>query len=95
LDELSLDGNVGIRNSESAETTIVYPNPVLSEMHIVNSHSSNGFKYTLHDITGKTILERNQCFADEIINTENILPGVYFLRGVSKEKSFTKKIILQ
>ena len=46
-------------------------------------------------MTGKTVLTQLQRNAYEILDIEKLLPGVYFLHGVSGDLNFRKRVILQ
>jgi hypothetical protein len=95
LDEMTLEGNVGINSFTNQESTVVYPNPARSEIHILNKFPSKGFNYSLHDATGRVVLIKEQCFGDETLNVEMLLPGVYFLNCLSDENRFVNKVIIE
>ena len=95
VDQISLGGTVDINNINTGWNVNIYPNPARTELHILNTYSAKGFNYSLYDVQGKKVLTKKQFYADEIINLEKLLPGVYFLNCVSKDISFRKKVILE
>jgi hypothetical protein len=95
LDELSLDGTTGIKKLSGVNDINIYPNPAHSELHIQNLSMNENYNYVFSDITGKVLVNRLQNNSDEILNTEEYSPGIYFLNIISDERSFSKKIILE
>jgi subtilisin-like proprotein convertase family protein len=73
----------------------VYPNP---SSGIVNLHVTGALEgkstYTLHDVQGRSILNKSISSSSEVIDLENFANGVYFLSIENGNQKTTKKIIL-
>ena len=95
LDELSMYSTVGINNLKNEKNISIYPNPVHTKIHIVNQNAGNDLSFSLSDISGKICLTKTHCQPDEIINTEDLAPGLYLLTGKSDKNYFTKKIVVE
>lgn len=85
---------VGIRENKLFEV-IIYPNPSSGTLHVKNQNSAN-LKFSLTDVTGKTLL--NQKLSNGISDLNLDYPnGIYFLKitDLQTGNSKTEKIILQ
>lgn len=72
----------------------VYPTIVQKgqQIHIQTGNTSNT-EFLLADINGR-VISRHKITGQSIIQTNNLLPGVYFLKGSTKEKTVIKKFIV-
>ena len=66
---------------------IVYPNPTKD---IINIASNVNISYSVHDITGRTIIKDS---TSEILDLSNVENGIYFLSISTEGKVFNKRII--
>ena len=66
---------------------IVYPNPTKD---IINIASNVNISYSVHDITGRTIIKDS---TSEILDLTNVENGIYFLSISTEGKVFNKRII--
>ena len=69
----------------------LYPNPTNGKMNITTLEKSELFIYS---VTGKEIKKRDVNIGENIISNLNLSKGIYFFKLVSKEKSSTKKVIV-
>ena len=69
----------------------VYPNPVNNKFTVSNAA---GFDITLYSILGKEMMSKKNISENEIISTNNIAKGTYFLRIASENSSKTEKIVI-
>ena len=95
LDDLSMSGSFNNDPLKNEEDVSVFPNPAHSEFHVNNLSKEKHFLYYLYDATGKMVLENKSPVTNEIVNTENFLPGVYFLNVLSDDKNIRKKIVIE
>ena len=66
---------------------VVYPNPTKD---IINIASNVNISYSVHDITGRTIIKNS---TSEILDLTNVENGIYFLSISTEGKVFNKRII--
>ena len=66
---------------------IVYPNPTKD---IINIASNVNISYSVHDITGRTIIKNSTI---EILDLTNVENGIYFLSISTEGIVFNKRII--
>ena len=66
---------------------VVYPNPTKD---IINIASNVNISYSVHDITGRTIIKDS---TSEILDLTNVENGIYFLSISTEGKVFNKRII--
>ena len=95
LDDLSMSGSYSSDPINNEEDVSVFPNPAHSEFHVNNMHEEKHFLYYLYDATGKVVIENKSPVTNEIVNTENFLPGVYILNVFSDDKNSRKKIVVE
>ncbi len=70
----------------------IYPNPATDVVTVTNILKAN---ITVYDISGKSILSKNNCKETEIIDLNRIDSGIYFIKIQSGSEITTKKIIKQ
>jgi hypothetical protein len=69
----------------------VFPNPFTTDL-VVNGITAPG-DVLLFDLTGKEIVRQKTFISETRINTENLLPGIYFLRCSEENKTANIKLI--
>lgn len=98
VDEVSLSGNVGISNTASAPSLIVFPNPSWDLMHISLLGIRDGVeKLELANLSGKTIMERNDiapAASSVDLNVKGISQGMYILRVITPDGILNKKVFI-
>ncbi len=73
------------------DNIMVFPNPVSSILHVHFPEGNNIDKICITDISGKTIIEQSQ--STNLINTQNLASGIYFLQATSNNKTYQTKFI--
>ena len=74
----------------------VYPNPANATITIsMNSNLSGNTNYTLYDIQGRKMIEKEDTSARVILNTENLLEGVYLLSIQNGNDKTVRKVIVK
>ncbi len=82
-----------INELNSADEMRVYPNPAKHEFTITQS----GKKYTmleLYNVSGQLVYKQPIKEAKEIVNVQDIAPGVYMIKLIGNDTSSLKKIVL-
>ena len=71
----------GIDEQESKQELSIYPNPASTNLNLDLSGYEGTFNYEVKDISGKTVVVRNQIQAGSVkqINVEGLQNGFYFL----------------
>ena len=84
-----------IYDTENTLFFSIQPNPVISQVQIVNQNpQGKDYEIKLVDIYGKIVLEDNMQFQTiKEINLSNILPGMYFIIIEKDGKKYTEKLI--
>jgi len=71
---------------------IIYPNPFSNELNVV--FNDNDFNVIVSDALGKTAIFKEHCSQKTIVNTNQLEPGIYFIRLInSKKEMLIKKLI--
>ena len=75
----------------------VYPNPVLNELKIEGSGTTQETDYKLINMQGQVLRSGNFLQLKFTINIEELVPGIYFLKLVTNNNNnrITKKIVKQ
>lgn len=82
----------GIKTEMNKSTNFhIFPNPFSKELNIETSEPI--LNYKLMDVLGKILFEGNADNKTFNLKTENLLPGIYFLRVETKDGLITKKIV--
>lgn len=73
---------------------ILYPNPVINNLTISTTSENSISNIIIYDISGKLVFEKNFSNNENIISidTQTLDQGMYFIKIVSKNAIFTKKI---
>ena len=93
VDDIALhfDG-VGIVSLEDFEGNI-YPNPASDMLHVRPSNE-NAYRWTLTDLTGKT-LQSGEAVGETTVDTRSYAPGVYLLQVNSNGKTGVSKVVIR
>ena len=73
-----------------------YPNPFASELFVQLSGKPNNVSatYALLDVSGRLVLPIIQSSATGTkINTQRLLPGIYFLHAKTPKEHIVKKLV--
>jgi hypothetical protein len=77
---------------QNPSTVDVFPNPIEEELHI---KSELHFDFAVTDILGNVLLKGQKLAGDQIISTERLASGSYFLQVISERGILNKKLIKQ
>ncbi|NPA68181.1 MAG: DUF4465 domain-containing protein [Chlorobi bacterium] len=91
MDNITYSDAVSTENILS-DNVEVYPNPVKTSLNITNVLKAT---VSISDISGKTFYTKNNCDKTEIINTENLSSGIYFVKIQKENTKTVKKFIKQ
>jgi hypothetical protein len=94
IDDLSMSGTSGIEIPNGDDGFSVFPNPVRDLLHLNFTREQN-FSYTLYDNMGRLVLKKENCGPDETIITNDLLPGIYFVKLETSGKRIIKKVIVE
>jgi hypothetical protein len=84
---------IGIKDNETKSTSLVYPNPTSGIINIDNP-STGCFGYELINITGKTVLSRNDITGTTTkLNMSGLSEGMYIVNVTSEGKSTKHKVV--
>lgn len=75
----------------------IYPNPANKNFSIKTSSNISIESISMHDVLGKRVLSSKLDSSSDIniINVDNLSPGVYFARIISEQGSLVKKVIIE
>jgi hypothetical protein len=68
----------GVNEINSPDVSL-FPNPGANELHLLVSDGSIGESVSIYRIDGKKVLEWKLVQREDILNIENLNPGIYFL----------------
>ena len=75
----------------AADDISIYPNPAKDQIMIYNA---NGWKFTMLNTVGKTVLEGSISNQNQSINISDLEPGLYFLKFQKSDKVFVKRVVV-
>lgn len=83
---------VGLNENKIERTDLtIFPNPANTEINISLANAIENYKVTLTDLSGKSIVERNNV---KSINVSNIEKGIYILTVNGKNINARKTIVI-
>ena len=75
---------------------LVYPNPASTEVTIMSPNIKESFNLILYNLLGQIIYEEKESNKEKfLIDTQDFTDGIYYIKLLSKEKTYTKKLILK
>jgi len=77
----------------NADEVVVYPNPTSSVINIALSGNFEEYTLILYSIEGKEVINIAASKVTEQLDIQHLNKGVYYLRVMNKNTSFTKTII--
>jgi hypothetical protein len=95
IDDLVIEGTTLNVNDFDYNQISVYPNPS-SDIFNINLNNIPKYDIILSDITGKILFEDKNTngVTNYTLNLDRFSNGIYFLKVLTKNKFFTKKLIL-
>ncbi|WP_233507501.1 PKD domain-containing protein [Adhaeribacter pallidiroseus] len=90
----------GVKESESAKSLLLYPNPTKDKIHVaMNFATGTALQLKLVDAKGVTLLEQNFNLVsgkfNQILNLKDKSKGVYLLQLLTDKEIINKRIILE
>jgi hypothetical protein len=102
LNECSGEGQnnpSGIAESKKKNPALyLYPNPASEQVNLVSSELEGYFTLEILDISGKTIIRRNEFVSKNnpvSIYTQSLEAGLYVFRLSSSQESYSEKLMIQ
>ncbi len=84
----------GVKDNEAKSASLVYPNPTSGMLNIDNP-SNGSFGYEVMNITGKTLMSRNNITGTTTkLNMSGLAKGMYIINVTSEGKSTKHKVVL-
>ena len=83
-----------IERAESQHQVSIYPNPASSKVRISVAESGN-VQISIHDLSGRTVLQRDGNGPNHTIDISDLPKGAYFVRLVGTGWSEVRKLIVQ
>ena len=93
VEDVFIDYSIGIVASSATKELLIYPNPTSDAITIEYLHYTGTEKITLFDITGRPLLDRNLSDYFSTIDISSFSKGVYFIKVITQESIFVKKLI--
>ena len=95
IDEIIKDPSLSVEDFiDILEKTVVYPNPVSSEINIQMRRNVEELTIELFDVTGRLVIRNNYRNVDLIkVQLQSLNSGNYILNIISKGNKIVKKII--
>jgi len=95
IDDLVIEGTTLSTNEYELDTISIYPNPS-NDIFNINLNNIIDYSVILYDVTGKILFTDNNTngITNYILNLNKFANGIYMLKIVTKNKLFTKKLIL-
>lgn len=93
--KLAVETALGIEDDALSNSIEIYPNPVVSELMIINSSNMLLKSATIYNVYGSVVYEINLTSLDHenSIDISNLATGVYFIEVRSEEASTVKRLI--
>ena len=91
IPEFVIDETASSEDNPDFATVVIYPNPAANKIFI---DSGKGFDYELYNLLGQKIVFGKILEGSNEINISKYSDGIYFIRFVKGNMSFTKKIVI-
>jgi len=85
IDELSMDNN----------ELSIYPNPASDNVTISLNAAMQNAQVEIYNVFGQKVYSAVLVTKQETINTNQFSSGIYFVKVSNREKTFTKKLIIE
>jgi len=85
IDELSMDNN----------ELSIYPNPAIDNVTISLNAAMQNAQVGIYNVFGQKVYSAVLTTKQETINTNQFSSGIYFVKVSNREKTFTKKLIIE
>jgi len=84
--------NLGISEEWDDMDIVIFPNPVLSQLHVVALRQCNDIRVV--DLFGRVLMEQEMADSETVIDVSKLAPGVYLL-SLSLERGLVNRIFLK
>ena len=93
--EFSLTNGTRIENENlTASKRNIYPNPTTGIVNLsLSDNQESSASYQITDLNGKTILSGRSILKNEMIDLRQLNKGIYYLKIVSNNETYSEKII--
>jgi len=90
----------GVQSTASADgfienKIVIWPNPSSDKVNIKLLNSNIGFKITMYDSLGRTVLSDNSLTNEHTIDTNSLPRGIYTLKINNDNETYTNKILIK
>jgi hypothetical protein len=72
-----------------------FPNPTTGQLNLDLPVSSAAYQFVLRDLTGKTVLHKQNGSNRESLNIDELPNGTYFLEAISAENRYKTLVVKQ
>jgi hypothetical protein len=94
LDQIKLDYNTHIFTPESQSSVHIYPNPS-NGIITIESNTIDPCMMNIYDLNGNLLYEEYAVLGTRQLNFSDFPKGVYLIRIVRRETTYSQKIVLQ
>jgi hypothetical protein len=88
--EYSLDNPVSGRETHNFT---LYPNPAFDDVVYITTRYNDHKTITVYDVFGKVVLRDR--ISTNALNISRLVPGVYVLQVMEKNKTMTRKLVVK
>jgi len=92
LRRIVMNSPVNKTPSLSSHSIAVYPNPA-QKVLFIEIPNGQMEAVTIHDASGKLVLNFSENTSESVIDISNFLPGTYFIRVYFQDEVFLKKLV--
>jgi hypothetical protein len=81
-------------NGFNNENIYLFPNPTEGELQIASKNTLENCVISIYDINGRLVFNKNQSLDNiSVLNIENLVGGVYFIKIINENINFQSKIV--
>jgi hypothetical protein len=74
---------------------LVYPNPSKGIFNVVNGNNSSNVHVFVSDTRGNIILEKKISEQSFLLDLNDFMPGIYYLKAIAENSTCNLKLIIQ
>jgi hypothetical protein len=99
IDNINILTSTGIDAITSENNLSVYPNPATNQFTMEGKGMNGNLQYTLYDVTGRE-LKKGEIKTEangftQTISTDDLMPGVFFIKVADAKNTWVKKLSIQ
>ena len=96
IDDVQLIESTGVYTAEAlTETVSIYPNPANDILNIVVPNEFNNSQITIHDLSGKIVVQQKLIAGNNASSLANLSEGIYIVEISNLNSSYIEKLIIQ